>query len=311
MASTAAARFAAMRTMAAAPRLAAAAPVRGFATEKQIAMRITSTGNLMKITSSMKMVSAAKTKGDQARLAIAGPFNQWAATLSPPSMAVEDLDTTAWPQTNLVVAISTDKGLCGGVNGYIARAVRDIQASLAAGNKDPASVVVFGEKGRGPVRRLAGDSMKFAATDAIVPYSYSTVAAFATDVLKIDPTSYEQIHIVYNKFESAISYTTSVQSLPSLAGEGLDEPMVEYSFEPDTKSEVMVDMREALLSSQLYYCIMENALSEITARTAAMENASKNAGELIEALTLQYNKARQTRITTELIEIISGAAALE
>lgn len=309
MASTAAARFATMRTMAAVPR--AAVPARNFATEKQIAMRITSTGNLQKITSSMKMVSAAKTKGDQARLAIAKPFNEWAATLSGAAQPIESVDTTSWPDSNLIVAIATDKGLCGGVNGYIARGVRDINIQLTGSNKQASKVVVWGEKGRGPIRRMAGDQVLFACTDSNTPYNYASIAAFATEVLRVDPDTYEKIHIVFNKFESAISYTPSVLSLPSLRGEGANEPMVEYEFEPDTKSEILVDMTEAMLSSQLYYCIMENALSEITARTAAMENASKNAGELIETLTLQYNKARQTRITTELIEIISGAAALE
>ena len=85
----------------------------------------------------------------------------------------------------------------------------------------------------------------------------------------------------------------------------------EYEFEPDTKSEVMVDLYEYLLTSQLYHSFMDGAASEQSSRMAAMENATKNAGEMIDSLTLQYNRARQARITTELVEIISGAAALD
>jgi len=87
--------------------------------------------------------------------------------------------------------------------------------------------------------------------------------------------------------------------------------MMEYEFEPDTKSEILVDLYEYALTSQIFHSFMDGAAAEQSARMAAMEGATKNAGEMIESLTLQYNRARQARITTELIEIISGAAALE
>jgi len=140
-----------------------------------------------------------------------------------------------------------------------------------------------------------------AATDAEYPATFANVSAIANEVLAVDPSEYEAIHFVYNEFVSAIAYTPSIKTIPTLAGEGMDEPMVEYEFEPDTKSEVLQDMKEYMMASGMWYCIMENAMSEQSARMNAMENASKNAGELIEALTLQYNKARQARITTELI----------
>ena len=95
------------------------------------------------------------------------------------------------------------------------------------------------------------------------------------------------------------------------SGEGDDEPLLAYEFEPDTKSEVMTDLQEYLLTSEIYHSLMDGAAAEQSSRMTAMENASKNAGEMIESLTLQYNRARQARITTELIEIISGASALE
>jgi len=298
-----------LRTIArAAP--AGAAPARGFATEKQISMRIVATSNLKKITSSMKMVSAAKMRGDTNRLNQAKPFSKWVDALGCNQQEIEFIDVSAFPKTNLFVCFTTDKGLCGGVNSYISRGVRKVAALMAAEGKE-FKLVVAGEKGRGQLRRLFEDNMASSCTDMQYPGTFSTVCGFTNEVLKVDPTSYGAIHLVYNEFKSAIAYTPTVKTLPSMSGEGISEPLVAYEFEPGTKSEVLADLNEYLLASSMFYSQMENAASEQSARTSAMENASKNAGELIDALTLQYNKARQTRITTELIEIISGAAALD
>jgi len=292
-------------TASAMPRVA----TRGFATEKQIAMRIVSTNNLKKITSSMKMVSSAKMQADVKRLEAVKPFNEFAKTLCGPPVLCEDLDVSEWPEKNLVVAVSSDKGLCGGVNSFVARNMKKINAKLAADGKSM-KVVVWGEKGRSQLRRVCGDDIISAATDAEYPATFASVGCLASEVAELAP-EFDQVHIIYNHFVSAVSYETSMQSLISLNGEGDAEPMMTYEFEPDTKSEILTDLGEFMIASQLYYSVLDGATSEQSSRTAAMENASKNAGELVEALTLQYNKARQTRITTELIEIISGASALE
>lgn len=293
-------------TASAMPRVA----TRGFATEKQIAMRIVATSNLQKITSSMKMVSAAKMRGDANRLKEAKPFANWVDALGADSQAIEFVDTSAFPKTNLFVCFTTDKGLCGGVNSFISRGVRKLSGLMTAEGKS-FQVVVYGEKGRSQIRRLFEDRVVMAATDCMYPATFSTVCGFTNEVLKVDPSEFEAIHLIYNEFVSAIAYTPTIKTMPSLAGDGLSEPLVAYEFEPGTKSEVLADLNEYMLASSMFYSVMENAASEQSARTSAMENASKNAGELIDALTLQYNKARQTRITTELIEIISGASALE
>lgn len=297
----------AMRTASASavPRVAQ----RGFATEKQILMRINSTNNLKKITSSMKMVASAKMQADLKRLDAVRPFNAFATTLCGDPVPCEGLDTSEWPSKNLIVAVSSDKGLCGGINSFISRNLRTIKADLEGSGKSM-DLVVWGEKGRSQLRRVAGDSIVSAATDAEYPATFATVGCVASEVASLAP-DYDGVHIIFNKFESAIAYTTSMQSLISLSGEGDAEPMMTYEFEPDTKSEVLQDLSEFMIASQLYYSVLDGAAAEQSARAAAMENASKNAGELVESLTLQYNKARQTRITTELIEIISGASALE
>lgn len=297
-------------------RLARAVPVmtpmmmqtRGFATEKQIAMRIVATSNLKKITSSMKMVSAAKMTADTKRLNAAIPFNKWATALCPQSVACEELDVASWPEKNLIICTTSDKGLCGGVNSFVTKAIRNIRADLEKEGKD-FNLFVLGEKGRSQLRRANADKLLTAATDVLYPNTFSNIAAISSEIMAAG--EFDAVHIVFNKFESAIAYTTSCKTLASLKGEGMDEPLATYEFEPETKSESLVDLSEFMLASQLYHASMENAASEQSSRTQAMENASKNAGELIDALTLQYNKARQARITTELIEIISGASALE
>lgn len=283
---------------------------RGFATEKQIAMRITSTSNLKKITSSMKMVSAAKMKGDQNRLAAALPFNSMNKSLNEEPQITDEIDVSSWPAKNLIITTSSDKGLCGGVNSYTTRALKKIEGLLAEDGKD-FKLIVSGEKGRAQLRRTFAHKIISANTDLSYPVTFSTASAIANEISKVDPEEYDAVHVIYNKFVSAIAYTTTVQTMMSLKGEGLDEPLMAYEFEPDTKNEVLQDLKEYAVASQLFYSMMENYTSEQSSRTQAMENASKNAGELIDALTLQYNKARQSRITTELIEIISGASALE
>jgi len=286
------------------------AAARGFATEKQIAMRIVATSNLKKITSSMKMVSAAKLKGDTNRLTAARPFNKWSEKLGSSTQSIEEIDTSSFPQKNLFIAFSSDRGLCGGVNSFITRGMKKVAADLAASGKE-FQLIVMGEKGRGQMRRVFGDKIVSANTDLEYPANFHLVSSLANEVAKVDPSEYEAVHLLYNEFVSAIAYTPSVRTLVNLSGEGAAEPLVQYEFEPDTKSEVLADLREYLLASEITVALAENATSEQSSRTQAMENASKNAGELIEALTLQYNKARQARITTELIEIISGASALE
>jgi F-type H+-transporting ATPase subunit gamma len=258
----------------------------------------------------MKMVSQAKMKGDVNRLDAAKPFAKWVDALGADTQEIEFIDTERFPKTNLFVAFSTDKGLCGGVNSFITRGLRGIAAKMEADGKD-FKLVVYGEKGRSQMRRLFDGKMVVAATDCEYPATFSSVSGVANEVLSIDPSEYEATHLLYNQYVSAIAYTPSCKTLPDLGGEGLDEALVEYEFEPDTKAEVMTDLKEYLYASSMFYSVMENATSEQSARASAMENASKNAGELIDALTLQYNKARQARITTELIEIISGASALE
>jgi F-type H+-transporting ATPase subunit gamma len=283
---------------------------RGFATEKQLAMSIASTKNIMKITSSMKMVSAAKLKGDENRLYAARPFNKWSNCLSSPPVLLEDSDFSDIPDNSLIVPLTSDKGLCGGVNSFISRGVRSICGSLdAAGKKS--SVVVVGDKGRSQMRRMVGEKMVSAATEVQTPGNFDLASAIASEVMSAGD-DYAAIVIVHNKFINSAVYHQHYKVLTPLSSTpGENESLPAYEFEPDIKNEVLEDLHEYHLTSQIFHSFMEAAASEQSARMAAMENATKNAGEMVDKLTLQYNRARQARITTELIEIISGASAIE
>ncbi|CAM9514454.1 unnamed protein product [Sphacelaria rigidula] len=278
-----------------------------MATEKQIMMRINATKNISKITQSMKMVSAAKLRGDEARLRAAQPFNEWTKEINDPPQVTEDgIDTSGWPQKNLIVAITSDRGLCGGVNSFVTRAIRKMLVTTKEEGKD-VQIFIVGEKGRSQLSRVCPDNISAACMDAALPMQFGMATAMATEILKND---FDALHIVFNVFRSAIAYDTSIKTIPNLS-KSEEEIMVEYEFEPDTKEEVLDDLYEYLLASQVWHSLMESATSEQSSRMNAMENASKNAGEMIDSLTLIYNRARQSRITTELIEIISGASALE
>lgn len=272
--------------------------------------QIQSTKNIQKITSSMKMVSAAKLKGDENRRSSAIAFNTWAAAINGPPSMVEDATFEELPQKCLLVPLSSDKGLCGGINSFITRGVKDCIKSLEAQGKT-ADVAIIGDKGRGQLRRVYADYIKLTMTEVVSPGNFTLAGAMASDLIANGAGDYDAIVIIYNAFKNAATYHQMYKVIKPFGGEGEDEPLLAYEFEPDTKSEVLVDLQEYLLTSEIYHSFMDGAAAEQSARMTAMENASKNAGEMIETLTLQYNRARQSRITTELIEIISGASALE
>jgi F-type H+-transporting ATPase subunit gamma len=286
--------------------IARTSSARGFATEAQLKARITATTNISKITKSMKMVSAAKLRGDQQRLAAAKPFAAWTDQVAGEARDLEDLPVDDFPQNNLLVVCSTDKGLCGGVNTILARMTRQLIAGLDAQGKK-ADIFVCGDKGRSALRRLYGDRFIGSATERVMPYSFDLASKISADTMKGE---YDAVHIMFNKFKSAIAYVPSINSITPKT-DSADEFFAPYEVEPENDPETLLSFHEYTLATKLFYAMLENATSEQSSRMSAMENASKNAGEMIEKFTLQYNRARQARITTELIEIISGASALE
>ena len=277
---------------------------------RQVWNQIQSTKNIQKITSSMKMVSAAKLKGDENRRLTAIAFNTWADALNGPLSKLEDATFEELPQNVLIVPMSSDKGLCGGINSFITKAVKDCVIKLQKQGKD-CDIVVLGDKGRGQLRRLHSDKIIMSMTEVESPGNYTLAGAIASELIAKGAGDYDAVVLMYNAYQNAATYNQMYKVIKPFSGEGEDEPLLAYEFEPDTKSEVLVDLQEYLLTSQIFHSLMDGAAAEQSSRMTAMENASRNAGEMIESLTLKYNRARQARITTELIEIISGASALE
>lgn len=258
----------------------------------------------------MKMVSAAKLKGDENRLSVAKPFNSWTTPLCGEPYDVDEATYEELPQRSLLVPITSDKGLCGGINSYITRGIKSCISKLSDQGKE-ANIVVIGDKGRAQLNRFVADKIQRTATEVVSPGTYALAAALSAELMAANAKDYDAVVIVYNSYVNPAVYKQKFKIVKPFTGEGENEPMMEYEFEPDTKSEILDDLYEYMLTSQIFHSFMDSAASEQSSRMAAMENASKNAGEMIDSLTLQYNRARQARITTELIEIISGASALD
>ncbi len=256
------------------------------------------------------MVSAAKLKGDEGRRTTAIAFNTWANALNGPPKLLEGATFEDLPQKVLIVPMGTDQGLCGGVNTFITRYVKTCVKLMAAQGKE-CDIAIIGDKTRGQLKRVLSDKIKLTLTEVKQPGNFTLAGALASELIANGSGNYDAIVIMYNGFKNAASYLQYYKVIKPFSGEGDGEPLLAYEFEPDTKAEVLNDLEEYLLTSQIYHSLMDSAAAERSARMTAMENASKNAGELIGSLTLKYNRARQSRITTELIEIISGAAALE
>lgn len=292
---------------------------RGFAENlKAIQMRITSTGNIQKITKSMKMVSAAKLRGDQTRLELGKAFG---ASFQPILNATPGDEDVALPEAKnpMYVVLSSDRGLCGGVNSFVAKeTTRNVQADIDAG-KDP-KIIVLGDKANAPLVRNFPDRVVGQVHErSKSPANMTKALVMADRVIGAAPDA-DVYRVVYNRFVSAIKYDTLVQDVPNYAAlaavEDVDNndlpfPLNSYEGEMESTEEGLTNMVEFGLATQLYGCIIDSATSEQSARMQAMDNASKNAQEMVEKLTIRYNRARQAKITTELIEIISGAESLK
>jgi len=287
---------------------------RGMATEKQIQMRIASTTNISKITKSMKMVSAAKMRGAQNRMDNGKAFSKWMDNFEsfPAVRNIENEGVVEGEETGenpLVVAVSSDRGLCGGCNSFIAKATKKQLSALEAEGKEPHTMTI-GEKARSQLRRDWGKTFNSSVADnwAVDP-SFAQASAIASVAMESNPDA-DKVQIIFNKFVSAIAYDQSIRTVDMGKGDAFGK-LINYEMEPDNREEFLADLAEFHLASAVFHAMVESNVSEESARMAAMENASTNASELIESLTLQYNQARQSRITTELIEIISGATALD
>jgi F-type H+-transporting ATPase subunit gamma len=220
----------------------------------------------------------------------------------------------------LIVTISSDKGLCGGINSTVvkySRALVRLNALDHGPDDKPAVVyVIVGEKGKAQLQR---DSKKlislYFGEMRKQSVCFTQCSMMADEILKSN--EYDAIQMVYNKFNSVVSFLPTVATLLSpqqlLAGnQELTGELDAYEIEgADTKEEVLQNLGEFQFACMMFNAMLENATSEMGAQMSAMENSTRNASDMLDSLTLTYNRSLQASITTELIDIISGAAALE
>jgi F-type H+-transporting ATPase subunit gamma len=209
--------------------------------------------------------------------------------------------------SQVIVPITSDKGLCGAVNSTIVREIKKMAPEL---NRNKTQIFSIGDKGSSGLVRPFPDMIKTSISQIGTPYNYPTVMAMAVHITSLSKDA-DKVLIIYNEFKSAISYVVRhMELLPQRRFlEAMKFAKLYNQTLPD-KNTSNPALYELYLTSNLWVAFLNNAASEQSARMNAMENASKNAKEILDKLTLQYNKARQARITMELVEIISGASAL-
>ena len=289
---------------------------------KDLKNRIKSVKSTQKITSAMKMVAAAKLRRAQDNAEQSRPYAERMKAMIADLAARTDssngptlLVGNGKSENHLLVVVSADRGLCGGFNGGIIRATRREVDRLKAEGKSP-KLLMVGRKAADALRREFG-ALFIDTLEGIqgTQVSFNDALTISTRIREmIEEGSVDTCAIVYNKFVSAITQEVTFGSLvpaevDNSTAEESTGPVAPNEYEPDEAS-VLNDLLPRALTTAIYAAILESSASELAARMTAMDNATRNAGDLIDRLTMEYNRTRQAAITTELIEIISGAEAL-
>jgi F-type H+-transporting ATPase subunit gamma len=288
---------------------------------KEYRVRIESVKSTRKITSAMKMVAASKLRRAQEQAEAAQPYAMrmermisalaegMQAGVSVPRL----MSGTGAEQKQLVIVITSDRGLCGGFNGSIVReARRRIAALLGAGRE--VSLICVGRKGRDLLRRDFAKNIVASYDSAPKKRpSFAEARVIADTVLsRFDAGTADVVTLFYNRFKSVITQVpTEQQLIPFRHTKPLAQDIAQsvYEYEPSEET-ILAELLPRNLAVQIYRALLDSAAGEQGARMAAMDNATRNASDMINKLTLTYNRVRQAYITKELIEIISGAEAL-
>lgn len=282
---------------------------------KSIKKRITSVKNTRQITKAMKMVSAAKLRRAQDNIVAARPYAIKLEEVLQRLAANEDASSHPLlekrvSEKGLVVIISSDRGLCGGFNANLCKAaerfVKERKQQLAE-----MKVECVGRKGYEFLRNRIGVDKHY---DSVISnINYQTAALLAQEIIDgYLAGEYDEVHIAYNAFRSVMTQDITFQQLlPVTPPESDDDAQpAEYIYEPN-KGELLSELLPKNIEVQIFKALLDSVAAEHAARMTAMDSASKNAAEMIGKLTLQYNRARQAAITTELMEIISGAESIK
>ena len=285
---------------------------------KELKGRINSVKSTQKITKAKQMVAAAKLRRAQSAAEAARPYAaRLAAVMASLAGKVSGdaapklLAGTGSDKRNLLVVVNTDKGLCGGLNSNLVKAARAKAQALQAEGKEVTFYLV-GKKGRAPLKRdfPAAIGAGFDTSTVKTP-GFAEADAIAAELLAMfEAGQFDVAHLVYPTFKSALAQEPTInQLIPVPAPTAAEDTGAVVEYEPG-EEEILAELLPRYVKTQLFGALLEREASEQGASMTAMDNATRNAGELINKLTIQYNRSRQAAITTELIEIIAGAEAL-
>jgi len=287
-----------------------------MASVKEMRTRIGSVKSTQKITKALQMVAAAKLRRAQAAAEAARPYARGmakvianlAAGVSGPSAPLL-LAGTGSDKRHLVIVATSDRGLAGGFNGGIVRAAREKIAGLIAEGKD-VKIIAIGRKARDGLRRAYGNRLLETYEVGIKAPGFALVKPIAQRVLEAYTNGeYDVVTLVHSSFKSVVTQTPRVLQLIPAQVEATGGPAPFYDYEPDEDT-ILQALLPQNISVQLLTALLENQAGFFASQMTAMDNATRNAGDLIKALTIQMNRTRQAQITKELIEIISGASAV-
>jgi len=289
---------------------------------KALKNRIASVKSTKKITKAKQMVAAAKLRRAEEAAKAARPYTErmegvlanLAASAKNNPNAPALLRGTGSDKVHLLIVATADKGLCGGFNSSIVRLARERIVKLQGEGKT-VKIIAVGRKGNDQLKRLYGDLIVWRTNFVDVrQIGFAQAQDIASKILSMfDAGEFDVATLFYGKFKNVVSQVpTAQQIIPAKAPEGTAPPDLKgavYDYEPDEEG-ILKTLLPRFVAVQVFRALLENVASEQAASMSAMDNATRNAGDMIDKLTLQYNRARQAQITKELIEIISGAEAL-
>ncbi len=284
---------------------------------KELRNRIASVRSTQKITKAMQMVAVSKLRRAQAAAEAARPYALRVesvltnlASAATPGEGPRLLTGSGANQTHLLVVCTGERGLCGGFNTAIVRLARDKATALASEGKT-VKIVCVGKKGFEQLRRTHEKQiLELIDLRAVRAITYETARPIAEKIIGLfDSGEFDVCTLFFSRFRSVISQIpTALQLIPPELGE-VNDKAPSYDYEPD-ESEILTQLLPQALTVRVYRALLENAASFFGSQMSAMDNATRNAGEMAKKYTLRYNRTRQAMITKELIEIISGAEAL-
>jgi len=288
---------------------------------KDLKMRIESVKSTRKITKAMQMVAAAKLRRAQESAEAARPYTErfnavmgkLSASIGSSDSAPKLLSGTGEDQTHLLIVMTAERGLCGGFNGNIARLAKAEAAKLLAAGKT-VKIITVGKKGRDAIKRDLSDYfIDHVDMTEIKNVGYADAQSIAAGILtRFEAGEFDVAKIFFSRFENIVSQFPTMQQIIPADFAAPEEDSAEasfYDYEPDEQT-ILADLLPRGVATAIFSGLLENGASEQGARMSAMDNATRNAGEMIDKLTIVYNRSRQAVITNELIEIISGAEAL-